>query len=106
MKRIARTQVSDPNLQRWMDNAIEVVRTIGDKEILNGTLVEGVSLAQATNTFVSTSLARVRGWIVVDCDKAVAGLRRVKSSEVIDGQIVLYADTVTSGPATLTLWVF
>lgn len=107
MPRVSTLITDDNNIQRWSGQVSQAVKVLQDARIVRGVFIEDVELVQATNTYINHGLPYyARGWIVVDTDKAIAGLYRVKSAESSDQHIVLYATTITSGPATVSLWVF
>jgi hypothetical protein len=107
MKRVPQMNHKDAQLTRHAGDVKQAISELQDIPLTQGVLIEGIPLAQATATFVSHGLSsRVRGWVLVDTNRAIAGLRRLRSSEVKDTHLALYADTVTSGPATISVWVF
>lgn len=95
-------RVEDRDLQMVQDSAATVFNIINNKQILDGVLIEGVVLLNASNpTSVSHGLGKEpRGWIVVKKDANAD----VYSSASTTPKSTLNLNATAD--VTISLWVF
>lgn len=88
------------DLNKWRDRIRDVGTVLDEIPILNGALVEGISLTGSADNVISHKLGRVpRGWIVTRAQTAVPLLYETARS---DKAITLFA--ASSG--TADIWFF
>lgn len=104
---LSRIGVKDAPLQRWIDTVVQVVREL-QNPLARGVLLEGLILTTGSENVINHGLPRkARGWIIVDCDQTFEDTpKRVKSSEKLSSQLVLYIPASASSTVTTSVWVF
>jgi hypothetical protein len=90
--------VNDPEVRKVQDSIEPTIRDIVGKSILDGLLLEDISLSSGSN-IISHRLGRVpRGWIVV---------RKSSTATIYDNSIdEYYLNLTASAVCRVSLWVF
>lgn len=96
-----RLNVDDYNLTQIQNNIEEFSRPITNSEVIDGVLLEDISLVSASTTSVPHKLGRnIQGWIVVRNDTNCAVWETTAST---DNEFIALN---TSADTTVSLWVF
>lgn len=97
-----RTQTEDPEIRRLQDAAEASLSSVLDKRVIDGRLIEDVSLSSGDNTIEHKLGRTLRGWIVTRLSAAVDIYDKQSTNNLTDLNLVLNS----SGTATVSLWVF
>lgn len=102
LKPFRRTQASDPQVRLLQDATEASLKTILDKQIVDGRLIEGVTLVSGDNDIEHKLSRDLRGYLVV---------RQSASASIYDKQsLVLQPNRFlrlnASTNLTVSLWVF
>lgn len=99
MKQFSTIFTNEYELQKMQDNAADVLNVITSKQILDGNLLQNVSLISGQNSIPHLLGRPALGWIIVD-KNATCDVYSFKSFD----NVFLYLQS--SGAVTMSLWVF
>lgn len=94
------TKTSDRDLDKVQDSLSRIFNSIQTKEILDGRLIQDVSIVSGANEINHGLGKPIRGWIVVRKNANQTVYDSVSSTP--DSTFILNA----SGTVTISLWVF
>jgi hypothetical protein len=98
----------DPNLMRVQDNVEQCLGVLTAKEILDGVIIENISVSGTDPTYVSHGLGRdLRGWIVVRSKINSTTIPTITEVAEIDAKdTTKYLSLKCNCDTTISLYVF
>lgn len=98
-----RVSVTDPELQSLQYRLEETLRPVTDSSIIDGRLIEDISLASGTTSKIAHKLGRkLRGWIVTGKNAA----QHIYDDNSGKTDLDTYIHLTASGTVTVNIWVF
>lgn len=98
-----RISVTDPEIQNLQYRLEETLRPVTSSSVIDGNLIEDISLASGTTSKIAHKLGRkLIGWIIVGKD-AAQHVYDVNSGKT---DLDTYIHLTAGGTVTVNIWVF
>ena len=103
LRSFQRVDTTDPSIREMQYRLEETLRPVTSSSIVNGRLIEDVSLASGTTSKIAHKLGRsIIGWIVVGKNAA----QHVYDENSGKSDLSTYLHLTASGTVTVNVWVF